>query len=298
MLIKAFIASNFSDAKFDIESEFSKVKYYYSDSISPEDFCTLHYSNLFSCQNETIHCIFGVDSYQDSLLSELIDSSEVKVIWVFNKLAKNKKLYKKIAEVSSVKKVAELKSVKDKKILIDSLCREYNVNHKYLKVLSEVLPDNKYAIKLEIAKFATALSVLPEDEACRVLTSNPASLDLLNFITFLFEDRGAALELVERVLSVNPLFVVQATLTKRINSYICLCQDLNESAFSYWKDKGYFLNKATQLSKSIGLKRLYLISEQITKLLYYWEEGSESFKLQQLLYEVERILREDNYSRL
>jgi DNA polymerase III delta subunit len=289
MLKKVYVSENPIDALSEVRRDFGKVKVFDYKELDENSLVSAHSKGLFN--SGYISCFVGLDKLnEDTLFSILENGNLTEFVWIFSKLDKRKKIYKRLKAASSVEEFAPLVTNKREKAkFVGELLAANNIPRKYSEYFTSIASDNKLVMRTEAQKLRVALEVLNEDELRRCLCVYESNRDLLEFIDQLFSGNFySAYGLTRRLISI-PIYVIRSTLSKRITSFIYLSMGNSEAAKKFWDVRGYYVAKDTGVAKKFGTEAFLNLKVHLEEqFMDYMSSDDLLLKLNKLVYQLEK----------
>jgi hypothetical protein len=262
MIKKVFIGES-SDAKYLVSEEFSTIKYVECTDLSFKDFIRLHQPSLF---DSSLICFLNVDKLEtDEELLELCSNVKTEVIWCFESLRKNSKLFKKLSSCSNVSVCEQLTKTQSKKDFIKTLLLKNSLPLKFQEIFVIDGPEDRLILKSEIEKFACLHAITRDEEVLKkAVCKFNGSLDTLEFVSHLL-NRNIKLAYVYAIKVSNeaPAMVIAATILKKLKAMMYLSLGDVNSANLIWRHGNYYLDQAIKQAKGIGFTGLLNLYEYV-----------------------------------
>lgn len=255
MIVKTYIGDP-SDVRYEVSNAFTDVRFINCSDLTLHSFIKLHQPSLF---DNSIKVFLNVDQIPDKSeeLINYIPNIKTKVIWTFSSLAKNRKIYKKLASCSNISECNSLKS-STKKDFIKAKLTEKQLPLKFLNLFLVDGAEDRSILSSEINKFATLHSVtkdqtLLEKSVCKF----NGSLDTLDFVSKLLEgDIAPAYKYALKLSNEVHASVISAVILKKLRAMIYLSIGDVNTANTIWRHGNYFLDLALRQSKKVGFLKL------------------------------------------
>lgn len=263
MLKKVYIGE-VSDVRFSVSQDFCNVNYIDCSDLKLIDFSRLHQPSLF---DSTLKCFLNVDKVVDEEDFLLTFCSDIKtdVVWSFNSLRKNSKLFKKLSVCTNIHTCEGIDRIQVKKEFTKSQLLLNGLPLKYLDLFLVDGPEDREILVSEIQKFAILHKLTQDDLTLRrSVCKYNGSLDSLEFITHLLngdiqQSYRYALKVSDEI---HPL-VISATILKKIKSMLYLALGDVNQANSIWRYGNFYLDQAIKQSKKIGFSGLLNLYDYI-----------------------------------
>lgn len=291
MIKKVYITDNEEDIIYEARIVFPGIKSINCENVQEHDFTRLHSPSLF-CKDLIL--FYNVHNLPDAFLLDVISGLKIDVVWGFKSLPKNRKLYKKLCQISNVTELQGIKNNKDKKSFISSLLKSYNIPSKYMEKLMLESSDSKQIIFSEVQKLNYAINVLKDKEVAEnCLCNYNSSSDVFEFINNLFEyNLEGSYIYAKKICESNHQLTLGALLNKKIKSMLFLSIGSITEANRFWRYGNYYITKAINQSKSIGFNKLASLLDFIdNKFNNVLDQKDLFLKLNELIYIVNATSR-------
>ncbi len=214
MLRKVYIGP-LNDNRDEIKTSFSNVVFVNCDKINTHDLYNYHRLNLLN--KKQLSCLYNLHKVDSNILLNILKCKiDSDVVWCFEKLAKNTKIYKTINTVTSIDYFKpENIDKRDKKTYINSYMLNNKIDVKYVKLFQDKDIPTRSLLKNECEKLKNALNVLEYDQLHKVILDYSSDTSVLNFISEMFSNNLVSIyRLIDKV-SINNTQAVSCVLLKK-----------------------------------------------------------------------------------
>lgn len=282
-LQRIFVSEDLDDALFEIYWEFPNLTIH-TDLDLPR-FFNLHKKTLFNLE-DSVGLVVPTGLKYDDLLPALESKIDIDVIWIFDKLPKNGKLYKHLSKNYQVTFCSKLSKDQDKKAFISDLAKKLGVKRKLISEFIKKSGMNKRVIYQELVKLRAAQDVIPDP--LEVVIDDSDGLECFKFIDALFDkDEQQAIKLLSKLEKYEPGYKVAAILAKKVMCLMLVCVGDTNQANKYFRlpNHNYFRNKIINQSKSAGLATLSSIHTKLQKEIITFSSKKPYFVLRQIVWD-------------
>ncbi len=283
MIQKVYVGKVLGNILYDLKKEFPGAKLLFVDQMSVQEFRAGHRQNLFT-RKDTQNAFIGVDEFKQEETLPLIDAINIPVIWTFNSLAKNTKLFKKLDAITSVDFDSDIEKSGEVKKFATSYAKSIKLNIEVYPRLLNSLPADKSAISRELDRIKLGEEVLSPEQLNENLGLASLNDDAFGFIDKLFAPdlEGAYLYAAKLSKTTNPIGL-SVLLIKKIDSMIFLGGNKEDEAMKYWRHFGPMLWDAKKLAKKLGQDKLFELRKVCKDLGNIFDESPTTLKLTRLI---------------
>lgn len=282
-LLDVYVSEDTDNALFEVELFYPSTPLH--RDLDVLNFTNLHKKTLFNLSNRLCLMVPKDLTYENavSILEGRVDKD---VIWVFEKLAKNTKLYKYLFKTYKVTFCSEIIKDREKNAFIKELAKSIGVKAKYISEFSKRSGTSKRVIQSELEKLYAAQEIL--SNPLDIVVDDTNGLECFKFIDSLFEgDLVSSLLILEKLERFESGHKIAALLAKKTMSMMLICAgDINQ-ANKYFRvpNNDYFKNKVINQAKGIGLKRLSSLHTKLQKEIITFSSKKPYFVLRQVVWE-------------
>lgn len=267
MITKVLIGSA-EDVRYHLKQSFPGIKKVDARDLSEDGLASKHQKNLFSKESD-LTCFTNLDKQPLESLLNLVDKVAIDVIWCFNSLAKNTKLYKKLSSTTTVEECSGLEGHAEKKKFIKEMLVKYNVPKTFESRISFCTSEDRFIIESEIQKLSEAYKILGSyDFADQIISVYNSNVDTLEFVSALLSgNTQAAYKYADKIASEHHALQINSVLRRKINFLIHLSLNDVEGAVKIWRAQGYFLEQDKKLAKKLGTEYLLNLFSLVDQVL-------------------------------